>query len=395
MSLTVGTCADDVLTGSDGNDLMVGLWGEDDMYGGAGNDLMFGGSGNDTMDGGSGHDILFGGRGSDLIQGGADCDWLFGGSGADVIYGDSMLASGPVDPDFNYVVNGSFEDTTGLRQTDFGFVTDPEDGFAGSVAGWTNNNGSVIEVVETGVVDQPAAEGDYWLDSGSQGAQIIDISQQIEGLTDGSSYKLSFQAGQWDVPSPAPDETLNVYWNGELLDNVRPETIDAYETFEFDIIAGSGDGTNTLRFEGVTDGTRDFQGVVIDDVQITAVAPEEDGGQDVISGGRGDDEIFGGAESDIIKGGKGNDLLNGGEGADYFLFGKYDGTDTITDFELGIDMVAIYAKSSWYYSSGDLDYGDLSITQQGDDAEVSFAYTTVIFEGTQASDLTEDDFLFL
>jgi hypothetical protein len=103
------------------------------------------------------------------------------------------------------------------------------------------------------------------------------------------------------VPSPAPDETLNVYWNGELLDNVRPETIDAYETFEFDIVAGSGDGTNTLRFEGVTDGTRDFQGVVIDDVRITAVAAEEDGGQDVISGGRGDDEIFGGAATPRLR----------------------------------------------------------------------------------------------
>lgn len=47
-----GTWKDDVLNGTDCNDIMFGFCGDDIMNGGGGHDWMFGGWGDDTMDGG-------------------------------------------------------------------------------------------------------------------------------------------------------------------------------------------------------------------------------------------------------------------------------------------------------------------------------------------------------
>ncbi|MEM7237283.1 MAG: hypothetical protein AAF501_05600 [Pseudomonadota bacterium] len=379
MSVIFGNNSDNELVGTGGNDWLLGFWGDDDMDGGDGNDIMFGGGGNDSMQGGAGCDLVFGGWGNDTVQGGADSDYVFGGSGNDILYGDNASDEGVVDTDFNFVTNGSFEDTSGMRQTNFGFV--------GAIPGWTNAQPGNAEVVFDGIVGMPASEGELWVDTGTVGNNIIDISQQIEGLDDGDTYRLSFDAGQWQAPSPAPDETMNVYWNGELVANVRPEAIDSYEQFEFDLVAGSGDGTNTLRFEGVPGGDFDSQGVVIDNIRINAVAEPAVGGDDVLKGGWGNDEMFGGGGDDILKGGKGDDINTGGAGEDKFLFGKYHGTDTITDFELGVDDIVLYGYGSSYDS--------LTITQSGDDTEVVFGNTTIVVQDTAASDLTEDNFIFL
>jgi len=383
MAFIVGNCLDNTLVGTHSNDLMFGLWGDDEMHGGAGNDLMFGGSGDDTMDGGEGCDIVAGGCGDDLVLGGLGSDLVVGQWGDDILYGDTM--SSGTGSGVNYVVNGSFEDTTGLQPREFGFV--------GEIPGWTNIGDGNPEVVNDGWVGMPASDGDYWVDTGTLFNRVIDISQQINGLTNGETYLLSFDAGQWQEPSPAPDETMNVYWNGELLANVRPETIDGYEQFSFEVTAGSGDGTNTLRFEGVPGDEGDAQGVVIDNIVITDIV--EEGGDDVLKGGSGNDQLFGGGGDDILKGGSGDDINTGGSGADVFVFGKYSGTDTITDFEIGVDTIALYGACGWYCCNDTLDFSDLSFSQVGADTELGFGSTTIIVENTTATDLSEDDFWFV
>jgi Ca2+-binding RTX toxin-like protein len=82
-------------------------------------------------------------------------------------------------------------------------------------------------------------------------------------------------------------------------------------------------------------------------------------GNDVVNGGWNDtggrDTLYGGAGNDTIQGGKGDqtdDVLSGGSGADVFYFGSEGddtgpyrgfGTDTITDFELGLDTINLVA----------------------------------------------------
>ena len=68
-------------------------------------------------------------------------------------------------------------------------------------------------------------------------------------------------------------------------------------------------------------------------------------GDDNVSGGDGDDRGFGGDGDDILRGDRGNDVLTGGEGADIFVFAPLVGpggnTDTVTDFEAGVDRIDV------------------------------------------------------
>jgi Ca2+-binding RTX toxin-like protein len=79
--------ANDVVTGSDRDEIIFGGNGTDNITGGLGNDLLAGGEGIDAIDGGEGNDLLAGGGGNDTLDGGAGDDILFGGDGVDILRG--------------------------------------------------------------------------------------------------------------------------------------------------------------------------------------------------------------------------------------------------------------------------------------------------------------------
>ena len=68
-----------------------------------------------------------------------------------------------------------------------------------------------------------------------------------------------------------------------------------------------------------------------------------DGGNDVLFGNSGTDYLKGGTGNDTLRGGTGVDVLQGGSGADDFEFRIADGTstDTIEDFEVGVDQLKL------------------------------------------------------
>ncbi|NJM96758.1 MAG: alkaline phosphatase [Phormidesmis sp. RL_2_1] len=81
------------------------------------------------------------------------------------------------------------------------------------------------------------------------------------------------------------------------------------------------------------------------------------GGQDTLFGEAGDDRIWGDDGDDIIYGGLGNDTLtgddnSGGQGRDTFVLTVGEGTDIITDFEVGIDLIGL---------AGGLSFGSLTL----------------------------------
>jgi predicted extracellular nuclease len=85
----VGTTGNDVINGTNGNDVIVGFGGNDTINGGNGNDIICGDGGNDTLNGGNGIDVLVGGFGSDTLNGNNDPDTLNGGNGNDTLTGGS------------------------------------------------------------------------------------------------------------------------------------------------------------------------------------------------------------------------------------------------------------------------------------------------------------------
>lgn len=69
------------------------------------------------------------------------------------------------------------------------------------------------------------------------------------------------------------------------------------------------------------------------------------GGRDTLVGGKGYDILEGGSGNDVLEGGAGWDLITGGEGKDLFRIRPDDveiySEDTITDFEAGVDRIAV------------------------------------------------------
>lgn len=85
--MLIGGDGNDKLVGGKGNDKLYGDLGNDKLNGGAGKDKLFGGEGNDKLNGGAGKDELFGGGGDDVLKGGKGKDRLDGGAGADTLVG--------------------------------------------------------------------------------------------------------------------------------------------------------------------------------------------------------------------------------------------------------------------------------------------------------------------
>ena len=76
-------------------------------------------------------------------------------------------------------------------------------------------------------------------------------------------------------------------------------------------------------------------------------------------GGAGDDRLIGNSAGNRLSGGVGDDVLTGGAGADVFLFGAGFGRDRVTDFEPGVDRLALVggldpAAIDWAAAGGDL-----------------------------------------
>ncbi|MEH2071087.1 MAG: Ig-like domain-containing protein [Nostoc sp.] len=76
-------------------------------------------------------------------------------------------------------------------------------------------------------------------------------------------------------------------------------------------------------------------------------------GNDNLCGGNGKDILCGGNGNDRLAGGFGNDTLTGGNGKDKFVLAATQGSDTITDFCKGTDLIGL---------SGGLSFGQLSFS---------------------------------
>jgi D-alanyl-D-alanine carboxypeptidase len=110
-------------------------------------------------------------------------------------------------------------------------------------------------------------------------------------------------------------------------------------------------------------------------------------GSDNLNGGLGDDQLFGGEGDDLLTGGKGSDSFTGDGGSDRFMLAT-GGTDTITDFTDGQDLL---------YLPENIAFEDLAITQgQGDNAAnvlISFQEQTLaILSDINVEGINQDDF---
>ncbi|MCP5091751.1 MAG: hypothetical protein GY949_12585 [Gammaproteobacteria bacterium] len=101
--------------------------------------------------------------------------------------------------------------------------------------------------------------------------------------------------------------------------------------------------------------------------------------------------MFGGVGNDRLDGGTGDDVLTGDTGADMFVYDigsggtKNQGTDTITDFADGTDLIEVRRGA----------FEDLIITTVGGNTEVSFTSGTLIIIEGVTSGIDVADFIFV
>ncbi|MDJ1182964.1 5'-nucleotidase C-terminal domain-containing protein [Roseofilum casamattae] len=113
-----------------------------------------------------------------------------------------------------------------------------------------------------------------------------------------------------------------------------------------------------------------------------------DGNANVLVGHSGVDNITGNGGNDIIAGGLGNDNLTGGAGDDVFVFAAPgDGTDTITDFGTGSDMIRVFASQFTGLTAGNTPTLTQSATPVGTTAQFLYNGGTLSFDsdGTGAT----------
>ena len=155
-----------------------------------------------------------------------------------------------------------------------------------------------------------------------------------------------------------------------------------------DIING-GNGNDTI-YGGA--GNDSLSGENGDDILYGDGLMDGGAGNDTLTGGNGNDTLYGGGGTDYLSGGNGNDLLYGGLGSDFltgnngndiFAFAAGSGTDTITDFSDGNDLIGL---------SGGLTFGQLSFSG----SNIIITSTNEILAtltGINTTTLTSADFL--
>lgn len=326
-----GASGDDSILGEAGNDSLIGSSGNDTLDGGADNDLLNGGNDLDVLNGGAGNDTLLGGRDADTLDGGADNDVLEGGSGADILTGGTGADV--------FVFNSTSGQDT---------VTDFEDGvdsFDVKALGVTSMADMVVTQIDAGVLVDLGGGNTITLEN----AILADIDLTDFGLTAdpimGGGGKDNISGGD------GADAIYGQGGNDKLMGNAGNDTLDG--------------GNNNDRLYGGAD-------------------------EDSLSGGQGNDQLWGGTGADILDGGRGRDILHGEAGADRFVFAANSGTDTITDFEVGVDLIDLTAL-------GLGGMGDLLIQQFGADTRISLdggTGNTVTLSGIDLLDLDVTDFSF-
>ncbi|MDO8291140.1 MAG: calcium-binding protein [Parvibaculum sp.] len=314
-----GTSGNDVLSGSNQNEVFYGYEGNDTIDGQDGNDTIDGGEGNDTLTGSSGFNIIHGGLGNDTISNSVNGGEVYGEEGDDDITFSSMNGS--------YISNGNhlLDGGAGNDHIHMLNINEAMDR-ANTIVGGTGND----------LLESKSSKDTYIFNRGDG----QDIIKDQHGVGSGSgSDKIVFGAGivQSDLRVTNSGGhiviAINDPSNPAAADSITLDN--AYNNVGCEI--------ETLQFA---------DGSVISAAQLKALAATIHGtsGDDsffgtiqneVFYGYEGNDNIDGSEGDDILHGGLGNDTLNGGNGVDV-IFGA-EGNDTITD---------LYGNGSMYGDDG-------------------------------------------
>lgn len=152
------------------------------------------------------------------------------------------------------IANGGFEDIAGMLQAGWGFYT-----YNAGMSGWQEIDDLRFEVVHDGYNGVNTAEGGYMLDLDASPGNMR-VGQTLTQAVTGQTYALSFSAAD-----PVGNNGVNVYYGGALVGSVEPGG-KAMQSYSFDLVGGSGDGSDRLEIEGT--GPEDKIGAYLDNIVV-------------------------------------------------------------------------------------------------------------------------------
>jgi Ca2+-binding RTX toxin-like protein len=333
----------DTVAGNAGNDTIFGEQGDDSLLGGSLNDMLYGGSGHDVLRSGTGDDTLYGGAGNDVMYGGdggtsTNLDLLLGGLGDDIyyvpVYGMGISGSyygADVSEAANagmdtYIIDAPLT-PLGLFVAPVALPENVEIGIATGESIWMNGNALDNRMTASsrgkstldGGVGNDSLYGQDFRDdlSGGEGDDVLYGQAGNDALYGGVGRDLVF-GGTGD----------DSFYAGSTVANSDTAQGGAGNDTAY-LFSASGDVEITLAGSS-------FASVFVNGTRYDRIREFEN-----IVSGSGDDRLIGDALGNLLDGNEGADTLTGGGGADIFVFdwNARRGVDTVTDFEVGSDLI--------------------------------------------------------
>jgi len=362
---------------------------------------------NDTLTGNSGDNVLSGLNGNDTFKGSLGSDTIKGGRGQDTLDYSNLTQGIRVDLTDGEVQKGysSIAPSDSVSGIETVIGTNKGDTFKG------NNDDNTFH----GLGGDDDFSGDAGADSYYGGAGL----DQFFAETSHSTINVANGTGSGGILEGDTYSSIEMFGligeHNTLIGSNNAETLGIFgDTSDIDaaggndtLIVGGSAQTGSLGNGNFVDGgagndTLSFEagyvsvpgGMVIDLASEEAHARNNTGG--VLEFANIENAI-GTWQDDIFYDGTDNNVMTGGYGSDTFIFDHDDDnqSDTITDFETGIDKIDLddTEVSSWndLNNSNDGDY----MEQVGNNVVIHSSDTdTITLENVNLSDLSASDFIF-
>ncbi|NET05732.1 MAG: hypothetical protein F6K16_13710 [Symploca sp. SIO2B6] len=371
-----GTEAAENLTGNELDNTINGFGGDDVLNGDAGDDTLISGAGNKILNGGAGIDTVNYAQATSSIV--ADL-------GTGFVTGKSTNSGNPIRimPLGDSNTRGFGSDSSGYRDDLAGLLTDEglNIDFVGSESTGSHQFDDNHEGHGGWTINEIADSVNVWLntynphivllmlgtndtDSSNANQMANRLSQLIDQITDVSpNAHLLVGSIIPNTSSQGRKQTTKAF-NSKIPGIVNNKTTQGKKVTFVDV--GSALNDNDILSDGLHATPQAYRKIAkvwekaILKTSISQNALNATSEQDTlyeienITGSSFNDVLIGDAGANVLDGGEGEDLLTGNAGEDVFVLTTGNGTDTITDFVVGEDLLGL---------SGGLTFEQLTITQ--------------------------------